>query len=128
MSTNVEVIHNPKPGDPSALLVKGPQELGRLYRWELGDCLASVALKYQRPSSDWKVLYALNAELFYKRHNRILTGDLIKIPEEWFPLKSTWAFDRTRIEETDRQNYQRESWIKEFYGVLRRYKDDSDAD
>lgn len=123
----VEVIHNPKPGDPSALLIKGPNELGRLYRWELGDCLASIAVKYQRPFSDWKVLYELNKELYYKRHNLILTGDLIKIPEDWFPLKSTWSFDKTKVE-VGNQDYRRESYIKEFYGSIQRYKAGSDSD
>ena len=121
MQTEVEIIHNPKPGDPSALLIKGPTDLGRLYRWELGDCLASIAVKYQRPSNDWKALYILNNELFSKRHNLILTGDLIKIPEEWFPLKSMWSYDRAKVE-VGNQDYRRESFIKEFYGSINRYK------
>lgn len=100
-------------------------QLGPMYRWKLGDCLASIAIMYQRPSSDWKFLYKENESLFFKRFNRILEGDLIKIPEDWLPLKNQPSYDATKIPEGN-QNYHRESFIKQFYGNIQRYKETAD--
>lgn len=94
-----------------------------VYRWKLGDCLASIAIQCCRPSTDWKVLYEHNSSLYYRRHNTIIEGDLIKIPSEWFPIgAASISYDATKIREGN-QDYNRESYIKQFYGNIQRYKE-----
>ena len=99
---------------------------GPMYRWVYGDTLAMLAVKYCRPASDWKILYQLNSELYFKRHNKIQEGDLLKIPPDWFPIQTNISFDRTKIDEGN-QDYSRESYLLKMFGQLKSYKEPTDA-
>lgn len=115
--------------DPSAVVAKSvsPEFDGHLYRWKAGDTLSLIAVKYLRDSTDWKVLYALNHNLYSKRHNKIQEGDLIKIPQDWLPLRANVSYDHTKVEARN-QDLQRESYLLKMYGQLKTYKENADDD
>lgn len=87
------------------------------YSWKLGDCLASIAVKFARDSNDWKILYQLNKKLFDRRHHKILVGDIIYIPNDWLPIKDVRGYDHTKVAERN-QDLRRESFLLQMYGYI----------
>lgn len=64
-----------------------PLNLGLDYTWQAGDTFATIALKYRRPKQ-YAELVDLNKVLLSKNNYLMRAGDVIKIPEDWFPLPS----------------------------------------
>lgn len=55
------------------------------YTWKAGDTMALVAHVYCRPKQ-WQELVDLNKGLLYKVKYRLQAGDVIQIPDSWFPI------------------------------------------
>lgn len=59
----------------------------KLYVWEHGDTFALVAIKYRRTQREYIEVLDLNKALV-RRNNWIMRpGDVIEIPDSWFPLR-----------------------------------------
>lgn len=62
-----------------------PVVLGKQYSWQKGDTLMLIATKYRR-TSQWLELLELNKGKFKNWCHLPRVGDIIDIPEDWFPL------------------------------------------
>ena len=59
----------------------------KLYVWEEGDTFALIACKYRRTEREYIEVLDLNKALV-RRNNWIMRpGDIIEIPDSWFPLQ-----------------------------------------
>lgn len=68
-----------------------PLNLTTEYIWQAGDTMMLVALKYRRPGQ-WLELLDLNTKLLLECRYMLKPGDVIKVPESWFPLPD-WQFE-----------------------------------
>ena len=68
-----------------------PLNLTTEYTWQAGDTLHMIAHKYRRPNQ-WTELLDLNKTLISNNHYLMRAGDVIKIPEDWFPLPELPGF------------------------------------
>lgn len=62
-----------------------PLRLTTRYEWQEGDTLALIALKYRRPNQ-WTELLDHNKVVIANQRYIMKPGDIIEIPESWFPL------------------------------------------
>lgn len=60
-------------------------ELGKEYIWRAGDTFMIIAHRYRRPGQFTELL-DLNKSLLRKNRYRMVEGDIIQIPDHWFPL------------------------------------------
>lgn len=65
---------------------ENPLNLGLEYIWKAGDTPAWVALMYRQHEDKYEELYKLNRGLWDRNRFGFNVGDVIKIPEHWFPL------------------------------------------
>lgn len=66
-------------------MIDNPLRLTTEYTWEAGDTFMLVAHKYRRPGQ-WLELLDLNKALVSKNRYLMRAGDVIQVPEDWFPL------------------------------------------
>jgi hypothetical protein len=67
--------------------MSNPLNLTTEYTWQAGDCFSTVAIKYRRQVKDYLHLLELNKDLVRKNNYIMRPGDVIKVPEDWFPLR-----------------------------------------
>ena len=60
-------------------------KLTNKYLWQKGDTLTSIAIKYRR-GSQWRELLDHNIILIRESNYLLREGDVIEIPDSWFPL------------------------------------------
>ena len=68
-----------------------PLNLTTRYKWLPGDTLMLIALKYRRPGQ-WLELLDLNKMVLMNNQYQMREGDVIDIPEDWFPLPEPVSF------------------------------------
>lgn len=70
---------------------QNPLNLSTEYAWEPGDTLMLIAYKYRRPGQ-WTELLDLNKTQISQKQYQMRPGDVIKVPEDWFPLPEAPGF------------------------------------
>lgn len=64
-----------------------PATLGKEYAWRPGDTLALIACRYGKTArNDFLEILDLNRMVLERNRYLMREGDVIKIPEHWFPL------------------------------------------
>ncbi len=76
-------------------MIDNPLNLTTEYTWQAGDTMMLVALKYRRLDK-WLELLDLNKGLLMDNRYMMRAGDVIQVPESWFPLPN-FERDTTRF-------------------------------